>query len=88
MTKSMKLAGVALAVLTVASAPNAFARQGADDPVGHVRQEDRQADRAATPRSAGDVRQEDRATQARQGADDPAGHIRRSRGADDPVGHR
>ncbi len=47
-----------------------MARRGADDPVGHVRQEDRQADRATEVRSSevadrpsasrADVRREDR----------------------------
>ncbi len=83
MTKSLKIAGLALASLTVTLATPVLARQGADDPAGHVRQEDRradrttevrQADRSTESRSANDVRREDRAAEARHGADDPAGH--------------
>ncbi len=78
----------ALAALTISPA---FARQGADDPaghvrqargaddaIGHVRQEDRSASRSAN--SATDVRQS-------RGADDAPGHIRQGRGRDDPQPH-
>lgn len=74
MRKTLKislLAGFAAAQLLAGSA--AFARRGADDPAGHVRQ-CRGCDDAP-----GDVRQG-------RGADDPAGHVRQGRGADDPAG--
>ena len=86
MIKSAKLVGLAVTTLAAfAIAPNAFARQGADDPAGHVRQESRQADRATEVRQedrradrATEVRQEDRradrANEVRHGSDDPAGH--------------
>jgi hypothetical protein len=52
----------------------AFASQGADDAVGHVRH----AQGADDP--VGHVRHA-------QGADDPVGHVRHAQGADDPIGH-
>ncbi len=82
-----KLAGIALASLAVTLTTPAFARQGADDPAGHVRQEDRradrqedrrvdrQADRQADRRADRQAdRRADRAAEPRHGADDPAGH--------------
>lgn len=100
MTKPFKIAGVAAATLAAfAIAPNAFARHGADDPAGHVRQEDRQADRATEVRQedrradrATEVRQEDRradrATEVRQEdrRADRANEVRH--GGDDGSGHR
>ena len=85
MTRTLTLAGLALAASTLAFAPSAVARQGADDPVGHVRQEDRQADRATEVRRedrradrATEVRREDRradrANEVRHGADDTQPH--------------
>lgn len=79
------------------------ARQGADDPAGHTRREDRRADRRRADNGAGLPN-----VLARRGADDPAGHTRREdrradrrqadssanlpnvlarHGADDPAGH-
>ena len=52
----------------------AFASQGADDTVGHVRHSQGADD------AAGHVRHS-------QGADDPVGHVRHARGADDSIGH-
>ena len=55
-----------------------FARKGADDPAGHVRQCRGCDDPAGHVRGGGRTR----------GADDPAGHVRGGgRGADDPAGH-
>jgi hypothetical protein len=91
--KSAILAGTAaVAAMTISPA---FARQGADDPAGHVRQA-RGADDAV-----GHVRQEDRAATAStsradnaaadirqaRGADDAPGDVRRGRGRDDPRPH-
>ena len=86
MIKTAKLVGLAVTTLgAFAIAPNAFARQGADDPAGHVRQESRQADRATEVRR--EDRRADRANEVRHGADDPAGHVRGEHGSDDPAGH-
>jgi hypothetical protein len=77
--KSILLVGVA-AMLATSVSP-AFARQGADDPAGHVRREDRQADRATEVRSSSVA---DRSTSARE---TEAKDVRRARGADDAPGH-
>lgn len=90
MFKTIKVAGLGLAAASVfAFAPAAFARHGADDPAGHVRQEDRRADRQndRAAEKATDVRREDRAAEARHGADDKPGDVRHGRGADDAPGH-
>ena len=70
---------IALSAVAIAatSFTPAFARQGADDPVGHVRREDRQADRSTEVRSSSvdrtsaarevnDVRREDRQADRRE----------------------
>jgi hypothetical protein len=84
-TKKILLTATAIAALAVPGA--AQARQGADDPAGHVRH------------SAGDVRGAHHTTagtktrtRARHhrrggGADDVAGHVRRGRGNDDGPNH-
>jgi hypothetical protein len=79
--------------LTATSFAPAVARQGADDPVGHVRREDRQADRSTEIRSS----VADRSTMTREverndvrdvrGADDAPGHDRGGNGADDRAPH-
>jgi hypothetical protein len=68
---SCVLGGGAAAVLLPGVA---FASQGADDTVGHVRHS-RGADD-----TVGHIRHG-------RGADDPVGHVRHARGADDPIGH-
>lgn len=70
MRNSLKISLLAVAATATLAATPGFARQGADDPAGHVRQ-GRGADDAA-----GDVRRG-------RGADDAAGDVRQSRGADD-----
>jgi hypothetical protein len=96
MTKVLKsittIAGLALATATIVSP--AMARQGADDPAGHIRQARGLDDPAGQVRQASSAtdrsvsRSTDVRSTARQGADDPAGHIRRARGADDVMPHR
>lgn len=68
---------VLLAAGVAAVSTPTFARRGADDPAGHVRQCRGCDDPAGHVRGGGRGR----------GADDPAGHVRQGRGADDPVGH-
>lgn len=85
MNPTCKTALLAAMGAALAATP-ALARQGLDDPAGHVRQENRQPDRAIELRTAPGA---DRATasakdvrQAR-GADDAPGHMR-GHGADEP----
>jgi hypothetical protein len=65
---------VAVSAIAVGTAV-AQAKNGADDPIGHVRG-GQGADGPAGHVPGG------------QGADDPAGHVRHGRGADDPAAHK
>ena len=65
MRKFISIATIAAAGLLAAATPS-LARQGADDPKGHVRGEG-----AGHP-----VKQDVPVILARQGADDPKGHVR------------
>ena len=69
----MKKSLILVAIAATAATTPAFARRGADDPAGHIRQ----------GRGADDVVPEVR--QAR-GADDKTTEVRQSRGADDAAG--
>ena len=92
MKNFLKLALLATSVSALAVTPT-LARQGADDPAGHVRQARGADDRVPEVRMAS--RTDDRAVEVRQarGADDPANHDAnddrggRGRGADDRTPH-
>ena len=77
------LAAAALAVVSFSSADIAFARRGADDPAGHVRQ-GRGAD-DTTPEVRGGNGADDPATH--DVADDKGGAAAARNGADDPANH-
>jgi hypothetical protein len=81
----------ALAVAGIGGATGlASARQGADDPPGHVRHGRGADDPAGHVRHSGtdDSRRSSRARRARKQSDDGPGHIRHSRGSDDGPNHR
>jgi hypothetical protein len=73
MKNLLKLALLATSVSALAVTPT-LARQGADDPAGHVRQ------CRGCDDPAGHVRQA-------RGADDRVVEVRQARGADDPANH-
>jgi hypothetical protein len=82
------LSAIAVFGATALNTGSAVARQGADDPVGHVRHghgaDDPRAHKARHGRGADDKAADDkRARAARHGADDPAGDDRGGRGNDD-----
>jgi hypothetical protein len=80
------LSAIAVFGATALNTGSAVARQGADDPVGHVRHGHGADDpRAHKARHGADDKAADdkRARAARHGADDPAGDDRGGRGSDD-----
>ena len=78
----------ALAVAAFAgTAGTAVARQGADDPAGHVRHGRGADDARATAAHRHAGRHHRHATRRGRGADDPVGHVRHGRGADDAPNH-
>lgn len=75
---------LALSVAVCSLSAPAFARHGADDGKGDVRQSRGKDDGVGHT----ELKSIPLIIEARRGrgADDPAGHIRRGRGADDPAG--
>jgi Ni/Co efflux regulator RcnB len=85
-TKKIVLTATAIAAL---AAPGmAQARQGADDPAGHVRHSGADDVRGAK-HAKKSSKARSRARQHRgRGADDAPGHVRHGRGTDDGPNHR
>lgn len=88
-TKKIVLTAAAVAAL---AAPGiAQARQGADDPAGHVRHSGGDDVRGAHHAKSGTTHRSGRrgrhGGRRGRGADDAAGHVRRGRGTDDGPNH-
>jgi hypothetical protein len=84
-TKKTLLTAAAIAALAVPGA--AQARQGADDPAGHVRHTADDVRGAHHTTSAAKARTRARHHRRGRGADDVAGHLRRAGGNDDGPNH-
>jgi hypothetical protein len=80
-----RLLAAAIATAAVSGSGVAVAKNGADDPVGHVRSGHGADDRAGHIRHS-HGRDDSSARAVRRATDDPAGHVLRTRGSDDPVG--
>jgi hypothetical protein len=84
-SKKILLTATAIAALAVPGA--AQARQGADDPAGHVRHSADDVRGAHHSSSATKTRSRVRHHRRGRGADDVAGHVRHGRGNDDGPNH-
>lgn len=82
----MKMFAFALLATATLIATPAFARHGADDPAGHVRQ-GRGADDGAGHTSIMKLDDLQMIARRGRGADDGAGHTRQCRGCDDGPNH-
>jgi hypothetical protein len=81
----MKKFSLLLSTLAIVSLPSlALAKQGADDPAGHMRGEGRGHASLINSSTAAPFLL---VARRGRGADDPAGHVRRGRGAEHGVGH-
>ena len=76
MSKLARISLLSAAIAATLAIPAAQARQGADDPAGHVRQ----------CRGCDDASRTTADTRRGRGADDSTADSRRGRGADDPAG--
>jgi Ni/Co efflux regulator RcnB len=81
-----KIVLTATAIATLAAPGIAQARQGADDPVGHVRHSAGDDVRGAHHTSSATHRHRGRHNRRARGADDGVNHVRN--GADDGPNHR
>jgi hypothetical protein len=85
-TKKIVLTATAIAALAAPGA--AQARQGADDPVGHVRHSGGDDVRGAHhAKSSTKARSRSRHARRGRGTDDGPGHVRHGRGTDDGPNH-